>query len=75
MRLKNPWYDRRNETSPQYFEVGEPIASEDVIDFYDYQGTVLGVVNGRRAYGKIGVGDTVVTQCVTLAGAKRHIFG
>ena len=69
----NPWYDARNETSPRFFEVNEPIDSTDVIDFYEYQGTVLGVVNRSRVGGRGE--DYVVTQCVTLAGAKRHIFG
>lgn len=70
----NPWWDRRNETSPRYFEVNDiPIESVDVIDFYHYQGTVLGVINRSRAGGRGE--DEVVTQCVSLDGAKRFCFG
>lgn len=73
-QFPNPWWDRRNETSPRFFEVdSRPIASHDVIDFYEYQGTVLGVVNRSRVGGKGE--DDVITQCVTLRGAMRHLFG
>lgn len=61
----NPWYNAKNQLSVTYFEVNyTPIASDGAYDFYDYRGTVLAV---SRCSAK------VVTQCVTVEGAKRYL--
>jgi len=70
MELLNPWYNRDNECSPKYFKVKEPIYKRDCITFYHYEGTVLGVMEDVDTKG-----PRVVTQCVTLEGALRHVFG
>jgi hypothetical protein len=74
----NPWWDARNQLSPREFIVrGLPVASEDVLDFYevlsDFQvPSVLAVVNGQRAGDNKG--DRVVGQYVTVEGAKRALL-
>lgn len=81
--FNNPWYDSRNQLSPQEFEVSdEPIDSFDVLDCYEVlsehqRPSVLVVINHLRVIDPKGKGahDRVVGQCVTVAGAKRMFLG
>lgn len=77
----NPWYDSRNELSPQKFEVADfPIASFDVIDCYEVlsehqRPSILAVLNHKLALDQKGKGayDRVVGQYVTVAGAQKAL--
>jgi hypothetical protein len=71
--FKNPWYDYRNELSPEYFKV-KFLKTEDVMEFYEvlnlYQTpSVLAVI--KLSYNR----KVVVGQYVTLEGAIRSCFG